>query len=85
MSHRLQITLTNAQYERLRQESSITGASLAELTRTAVDKIYTPLAPLEQRIEWLEEGAGAWVNRSNESDPYEEWRRLRPPMGPLPE
>ena len=85
MSHRLQITLTDAQYRRLQAESERTGASLAELTRKAVESIYPPLAPLEQRLKWLEEAAGAWADRDDGSDPYEEWRQLRPPMGPPPE
>jgi hypothetical protein len=84
MSHRLQITLTDAQYRRLREESARTGASLAELTRQAVNTAFPPLAPLEQRIKWFEEGAGAWADRDDDSDPYEEWRRLRPPLGPPP-
>jgi hypothetical protein len=85
MSHRLQITLTDDQYRRLQQESALTGASLAELTRQAVSDAYPPLAPLEQRIKWFREGFGAWADRDDDSDPYEEWRRLRPPLGPPPE
>ena len=85
MSHRLQITLNDAQYRRLREESELTGASLAELTRQAVDLIYPPVAPLEQRLKWLDEAAGAWADRDEGSDPYAEWRRLRPPLGPAHE
>ena len=40
MTHRTQITLTNQQYERLQEESRLTGASLAELVRRAVDATY---------------------------------------------
>jgi len=85
MSHRLQITLTDDQYRRLQQESARTGVSLAELTRQAVDSAFPPLPPLEQRIKWFREGFGAWADRDDDSDPYEEWRRLRPPLGPPPE
>jgi hypothetical protein len=85
MSHRLQITLTDDQYRRMLEESTRSGASMAELTRKAVDNAYPPLAPLEQRLKWLDEAAGAWADRDDGSDPYEEWRRLRAPLGPLPE
>ena len=84
MSHRLQITLSDDQYQRLQEESARTGASLAELTRKAIESWYPPLPPLEERIKAFREGAGAWADRDDDSDPYEEWRRLRPPMGPPP-
>jgi hypothetical protein len=89
MSHRLQITLTDDQYRRLQQESARTGASLAQLIRQAMDVMYPtarpPIGSAEQRRKWADEAAGAWADRDDDSDPYEEWRRLRPPLGPLPE
>ncbi|MGH2981255.1 MAG: hypothetical protein ACRDKV_04320 [Solirubrobacterales bacterium] len=83
MSHRLQITLTDAQYRRLQDESNRTGASLAELTRQAVEATYPPLAPLEQRLKWLDEAFGAWADREDDFDAM--IRQLRPPMGPGPD
>jgi hypothetical protein len=89
MSHRLQITLTDDQYERLQWESAHTGLSLAELVRQALDTrpvaVLPPVASAEQRRKWADEAAGAWADRDDDSDPYEEWRRLRPPLGPMPE
>lgn len=40
MSHRTQITLTDAQYARLRAVSRERGVGLAELVRRAVDRAY---------------------------------------------
>jgi ribbon-helix-helix CopG family protein len=89
MSHRLQITLTDEQYRRLQEESARTGVSLAELVRQALDNprvaVVPPVASVEQRRKWADEAAGAWADRDDDSDPYEEWRRLRPPLGPPPE
>jgi hypothetical protein len=85
VSHRLQITLTDEQYQRLLAERARTGASLAELIRGAVAGRYDPEPTLEQRLQLLRAGVGAWANRDDDSDPYEEWRRLRPPLGPPPD
>jgi hypothetical protein len=83
MSHRLQITLTDGQYRRLRAESDRTGASLAELTRQAVESAYPPLASPEQRLKWADEAFGAWADRDDDFDAL--IRQLRPPMGPGPD
>lgn len=89
MSHRLQITLTDEQYRHLREQSARTGASLAELVRQALDTdrmtVVPAVASPEQRRKWADEAYGAWADRDDGSDPYEEWRRLRPPLGPMPE
>lgn len=71
MSHRTQITLTDELYARLREASSETGLSLAELVRRAVSRTYSSRAPGEvltaldasfDRWEGEEDGA-AWVER----------------------
>lgn len=82
MSHRLQITLTDDQYRRLREESDRTGASLAELMRSAVNDVYPPVASLEERIEGFKAGFGIWADRDDDFDAL--IRQLRPPMGPGP-
>ncbi len=82
MSHRLQITLTDDQYRRLREESDRTGASLAELLRSAVNDVYPPLAPLDQRNKAFRAAFGAWADRDDDFDAL--IRQLRPPMGPGP-
>ena len=40
MAHRTQITLTSEQYLLLRQRADRTGASISELIRRAVDRVY---------------------------------------------
>ncbi|HWT92413.1 MAG TPA: ribbon-helix-helix protein, CopG family [Solirubrobacteraceae bacterium] len=59
MAHRMQITLADRQYERLRQEAERTGASLAELVRRAVDRAYGTDLSLEEKRRLLHETAGA--------------------------
>jgi len=60
MSHRLQITLEDAQYERLRGESDRTGASIAELVRRAIDdRVSTH--DTAARLRALDESFGAWA------------------------
>jgi hypothetical protein len=59
MAHRMQITLADRQYERLRQEAERTGASLAELVRRAVDRAYGADLSLEEKRRLLHETAGA--------------------------
>lgn len=60
--HRTQITLTDGQYARLRDESERTGASLAELIRRAVDREYEQ-PPNEQQLRLLDTAFGAWGDR----------------------
>lgn len=59
MAHRMQITLADRQYERLRREAERTGASLAELVRRAVDRAYGADLSLEEKRRLLHETAGA--------------------------
>jgi hypothetical protein len=59
MAHRMQITLDDRQYERLRQEADRTGASLAELVRRAVDRAYGADLSVEEKRRLLRETAGA--------------------------
>ena len=63
MAHRMQITLADRQYERLRLEAERTGASLAELVRRAVDRAYGADLSLEEKRRLLQETAGALADR----------------------
>ena len=69
--HRTQITLTDAQYARLRDESQRTGQSLAELIRRALDEHYAPLSDAE-RLRLLDSAFGAWVERDETGAQYVE-------------
>jgi hypothetical protein len=60
--HRTQITLTDRQYARLRDESSRTGRSLAALIRRALDEHYDELSRGE-RLALLDSAFGAWADR----------------------
>ncbi|BDH58692.1 antitoxin [Tsukamurella sp. PLM1] len=59
MSHRTQITLEDAQYERLLTESRMSGLGLAELIRRAVDKTYGA-ADVEEFEAALDRSFGTW-------------------------
>ena len=59
MAHRMQITLDDRQYERLRREAEDTGASIAELIRRAVDRAYGADLSVEEKRRLLQETAGA--------------------------
>lgn len=76
MSHRTQITLTDAQYERLRRESQRTGVGLAELVRRAVDRAYQPVDP-DGLLQALEESFGIWAQRPDADDGAAHVDRLR--------
>ena len=58
MGRRTQITLTDRQHAFLRDESTRTGLSLAELVRRAVDSTYRPYA--RPRIGGYEVSLGFW-------------------------
>lgn len=58
MSHRTQIVLTDAQYQRLSDESQRTGASLGSLVRSAVDQAVE--SAQANRAEALDASFGAW-------------------------
>jgi hypothetical protein len=57
--------LTNEQYALLKEESSRTGRSLAELVRSALDERSGGLSNRE-RLRLLEDSFGAW--RGHEED-----------------
>ena len=63
MAHRMQITLDERQYERLRREAERTGASIAELVRRAVDRAYGAELTVEEKLRLLDETAGALADR----------------------
>jgi hypothetical protein len=77
MSRRTQITLTDAQYERLRRESERTGSSLAELVRRALNLAYG--TPTEGEDDALAASFGAWCHRDFDGASYVE--SLRRGMG----
>jgi 23S rRNA U2552 (ribose-2'-O)-methylase RlmE/FtsJ len=58
--HRTQITLTDAQYARLREESTKSGRSLAALVRRALDERYEVVSKAD-RLRLLDIAFGAWA------------------------
>jgi predicted DNA-binding ribbon-helix-helix protein len=62
-AHRMQITLEERQYERLRQEAERTGASIAELVRRAVDRAYGAELTVDEKLRLLDDTAGALGER----------------------
>jgi hypothetical protein len=60
--HRTQVTLTDAQYVRLRDESARSGHSLAELVRRALDERYVVVSKAD-RLRLLDSAFGAWGHR----------------------
>jgi hypothetical protein len=60
--HRTQITLTDAQYARLRDESASSGRSLAELVRRALEERYETV-PKADRLRLLDSAFGGWADR----------------------
>lgn len=60
--HRTQITLTDSQYARLRDESARSGRSLAELVRRALDERYDAVSKSD-RLRLLDSAFGAWQDR----------------------
>jgi len=58
-SHRTQITLEDAQYERLVAESGRTGLGLAELVRRALDSTYGAAGERAHRSA-LDLSSGSW-------------------------
>jgi hypothetical protein len=63
MAHRMQITLDDRQYERLRREAERTGASIAELIRRAIDRSYGSELTVEEKLRLLDSTAGALRHR----------------------
>ena len=60
--HRTQITLTDSQYARLRDESAKSGRSLAALVRRALDERYEVVSR-DDRLRLLDIAFGAWGDR----------------------
>lgn len=71
MSHRTQITLTDAQYARLLREADRTGLGLAELVRRALAAVYGGVEP-EDALTALESSFGAWQGRDLDGETYVE-------------
>jgi Ribbon-helix-helix protein, copG family len=59
MAHRMQITLDDRQYDRLRAEAERTGASIAELVRRAIDARYGAELTLDEKLRILDATSGA--------------------------
>ena len=83
MSHRTQITLEDAQYERLRAESRQSGLGLAELVRRAIDQVYNNPGA-DEFLRALDDSFGAWKDngeaeaavqglRSARDDRFQQW------------
>jgi hypothetical protein len=71
---RTQITLTEAQYRLLRDESASSGHSLAELIRQAVDQLYErPSAP--ERLALLDSAFGGWADHDEGGEDFVERTR----------
>ena len=62
MAHRTQITLDDRQYDRLREESGRTGASLSELIRRALDDKYGGAASTQDKVAAVHRTAGVWTD-----------------------
>lgn len=78
MSHRLQITLDDRQYEVLVVESSRTGASIAALIRQTLDARFEleSVDDRKQRFRSAVRGAaGVWSDRVDDGLAYQ--RRVR--------
>lgn len=78
MAHRTQITLTDAQYARLKRESERSGLALAELVRRSLDAAATTPRPDFEAA--LERSFGAWTERDFDGEEYVE-RIRRPGLG----
>jgi hypothetical protein len=59
MAHRMQITLDERQYERLRLAAERPGASIAALVRRAIDRAYGSELTVEEKLRLLDATAGA--------------------------
>lgn len=89
MAHRMQITLSDTQYQRLRNRSMATGSPIAEIVRRAIDadqpqagareRLLAAIKPSsltrEQRRAAFEGAAGIWADRGDEV--YEQWHQMR--------
>jgi hypothetical protein len=78
MSHRTQITLTDEQYARLREESVRTGLGLADLVRRALDRAYGS-GSRQEVLAALAASFGGWGEQPEDGAAYGE--QLRRGMG----
>lgn len=83
MSHKIQITLSDRQYQTLKACGGSQHSSIAELIRRAVEAEYLADANIQERLRCLDIGYGAW-KRPSDFDPAREARSLRKPLGPRP-
>ncbi len=74
MSHRTQITLTDAQYARLLDESRRKGVGLAELVRRAVEQSYGSTRAADV-LQALDESFDSWAGRNFDGRDYVEGLR----------
>ena len=74
MSHRTQITLSDAQYDLLRTESARLGVGLAELVRRALDRTYGA-AEHAEIIDALDDSFGTWAGGDDGATYVEGLRR----------
>jgi hypothetical protein len=79
MSHRTQITLTNAQYVRLKQESSKTGLRIAELVRQSLNKSMGGDWTMKDPASVLKNSFGTWKGMNG--DGLEHMDKMRPGLG----
>ena len=78
MSHRMQITLEDAQYVALSNESQHTGASIAELVRQSISQQYRIETAAERSTRFgraLHGAAGVWSSQVGDGLEYQ--RRMR--------
>lgn len=69
--HRTQISLTDAQYERLRSESASSGHSLAELIRRALDERYGTVSGAD-RLKLMDSAFGGWIDHEEDGAAFVE-------------
>ncbi|MEX2229693.1 MAG: ribbon-helix-helix protein, CopG family [Dehalococcoidia bacterium] len=70
MSHRTQITLTEAQYERLRGESQRSGRSIAAIVRRAIDEQLGGGRDTGATLADLDASFGTWADRDENGAAY---------------
>ena len=58
MSRKTQITLEDAQHDLLRAEATVSGVSMAELIRRAIDQVYRPW--VRPTVRGFEVNVGLW-------------------------
>jgi len=75
MSHRVTVTLSDAQYVKLLHESRLTGLSVSEVARRAMQRMYGEAPSRRTALEALETSAGAWRDRSFDGGGYVEGLR----------